>query len=68
MFRHSGFYTWADTVASHFPQLSKPQAFVLALWSFGMTIARSCALGAVADSLSTVFGQSFSTIGSTGLI
>ena len=62
MFRHSGFYTWADTVASHFPQLSKPQAFGLALWSFGMTIARSCTLTAVADSLAVLFGQSFNTV------
>lgn len=42
MFRYPGFYTWADTVAKHFSQLSKPQAFGLALWSFGMIIAKSC--------------------------
>ncbi|WP_227657734.1 transposase [Candidatus Magnetaquicoccus inordinatus] len=62
MFRHPGLYTWVDTVASHFPQLSKPQALVLALWSFGMTIAKSCALGAVADSLATLLGRSFGTM------
>jgi hypothetical protein len=29
------------------PHLSKPQALVLALWSLGMVLARSCALTAV---------------------
>jgi hypothetical protein len=29
------------------PHLSKPQAVVLALWSLGMVLARSCALTAV---------------------
>jgi hypothetical protein len=29
------------------PHLSKPQAAVLALWSLGMVLARSCALSAV---------------------
>jgi hypothetical protein len=62
MFRHPGFYTWADTVAKHFPQLSKPQAFGLALWSFGMTIAKSCSLSTVADSLASLFSQSYNTI------
>src|SRR3712207_8147497 len=31
--------------------LSKPQATVLALWSFGMVLARSCALTAVSHLL-----------------
>ncbi len=38
---------WTNTVTTHFPQLSKPQARVLALWSLGMVVARSCALSAV---------------------
>lgn len=62
MFRHNGFNTWADTVAKHFPQLSKPQAFGLALWSFGMTIAKACTLSAVTDSLSAMFGVSYNTV------
>lgn len=62
MKHHPGFYTWAETVANHFPQLSKAQAFGLALWSFGMTIAKSCSLSAVADSLAALFGQSFNTV------
>ena len=35
---------WTDTIQTHLPHLSKPQATVLALWSLGMVLARSCAL------------------------
>jgi hypothetical protein len=44
-------YQWATVVATQLPQLSKPQATVLALWSVGMVLARSCALTAVASFL-----------------
>lgn len=40
-------YQWTDVITTHLPQLSKPQARVLALWSLGMVLARSCALSAV---------------------
>ena len=40
-------YQWTEVVTSHKPHLSKPQAAVLALWSVGMVLARSCALTAV---------------------
>ena len=40
-------YQWTEVVTSHMPHLSKPQARVLALWSLGMVLARSCALTAV---------------------
>jgi hypothetical protein len=35
----------------HLSSLSTPQATVLALWSFGMVLARSCALSAVSSRL-----------------
>ena len=38
---------WTLTIQAHMPHLSKPQATVLALWSLGMVLARSCALTAV---------------------
>lgn len=44
-------YQWATVVATQLPQLSRPQATVLALWSVGMVLARSCALTAVASFL-----------------
>jgi hypothetical protein len=39
---------WTTVLRTHLPQLSKPQATVLALWRLGMVLARSCALTAVA--------------------
>jgi Transposase DDE domain len=44
---HRAVYQWTEVVTSHMPHLSKPQAAVLALWSLGMVLARSCALTAV---------------------
>ena len=43
----AGFDQWLTTIMQHLSHLSKPQATVLALWSFGMVLARSCALTAV---------------------
>ena len=40
-------YQWTEVVTTYLPHLSKPQATVLALWSIGMVLARSCALSAV---------------------
>jgi hypothetical protein len=44
---HKAVYQWTEVVTTHMPQLSKPQATVLALWSVGMVLARSCALTVV---------------------
>jgi Transposase DDE domain len=44
---HQAVYQWTEEVTRHLPHLSKPQAAVLALWSVGMVLARSCALTAV---------------------
>jgi hypothetical protein len=43
----SAVYQWTEVVTRHMPHLSKPQAAVLAGWSLGMVLARSCALTAV---------------------
>jgi hypothetical protein len=43
----AGFDQWLTTIMQNLSHLSKPQATVLALWSFGMVLARSCALTAV---------------------
>ena len=40
-------YQWTEVVTTHLPHLSEPHATVLALWSVGMVLARSCALSAV---------------------
>jgi hypothetical protein len=43
---------WQTTVSTHLPTLSPAQATVLALWSFGMTLARSCGITSVCALLS----------------
>jgi hypothetical protein len=40
MFCQAAFDQWLTTIMPHLSPLSKPQATVLALWSFGMALAR----------------------------
>ena len=51
MFCQASFDQWQMTIMQHLSHVSKPQATVLALWSFGMVLARSCALSAVSSLL-----------------
>src|SRR5438094_5877820 len=44
---HPRVTAWTTRIHTHLPHLTKPQATVLALWSLGMVLARSCALTAV---------------------
>src|SRR5947208_8523996 len=53
---------WTRTIQTHLPHLSKPQATVLALWSLGMVLARSCALTAVSAFLATWLGRKEQTV------
>ena len=48
---------WTMIIQAHLPHLSKAQATVLALWSLGMVLARSCALTAVSAFLATWLGR-----------
>ena len=50
---HTRVDEWTTIIHTHLPHLSKPQAAVLALWSLGMVLARSCALTAVSLFLAT---------------
>jgi hypothetical protein len=54
---------WSDSVRDAFPHLSKPQALGLALWSFGMVVARSCSLTTVAFFLAKLLRLSAVTVG-----
>lgn len=49
---------WIDTVSTAFPTLSRPQAKVLALWSYGMVIAKSCGIILVCAALAIQLGCS----------
>ena len=42
---------WIETVSSRLPKLSRPQAKVLAYWSYGMVLARSCGITLVCAAL-----------------
>jgi hypothetical protein len=48
---------WTVTIQTPLPQLIKPQATGLALWSLGMVLARSCALTAVSALLAAWLGR-----------
>jgi len=39
--------SWTETIQEHLPVLTKPQAVVLALWSFGIVVMQSCGLSTV---------------------
>lgn len=58
----SAVYQWTTEVTTHLPHLSRPQAAVLALWSLGMVVARSCALTAVAQLLATWQERKFNSV------
>jgi hypothetical protein len=62
MSRHIPLYEWTDEVSTHFPHLSKPEATVLALWSFGIVLAHRCTVPAVANVLGPLLGTSFNTV------
>ncbi len=55
-------YPWTQTIRRQFPELSKPQAAVLGLWSLGMVLARSCAVTAVSVFLATWQGREESAV------
>jgi len=61
MSRRAELSQWTDQVATQFSHLSKPQATVLALWSFGIVLAGSCAQTTVVSFLLPWAGRSFST-------
>ncbi len=47
---------WIETVSTAFPQLSRPQAKVLALCSYGMGLAKACGITLVCAALALQLG------------
>ena len=68
MSRHQPLYRpepleqWTEELAEAFPALSRPQVVGLADWSFGMILARCCALTSVALFLAEYLGQHFDAV------
>ncbi len=53
---------WAATVSTNLPQLTKPQATVLAWWSFGIACTRSCGRLTVATFLALLLDRKVATV------
>ncbi len=58
MSQQSPLSQWVELVSTHLPKLSRPQARVLAYWSFGMVLARSCGITLVCAALALQLGCS----------
>jgi hypothetical protein len=56
MSKENGIESWQAMVIEKMPQLSKPQAVVLGLWSFGMVMTQSCGLTTVASFIAGLQG------------
>ena len=50
---------WEETVSRHLPHLSKPQAVVLALWSYAMIMSQSCGTSSAALWRGELLGGSY---------
>jgi hypothetical protein len=57
-----GLWPWQAELAKRLPGLSRPQVRVLAEWSLGMVLSRSCALSAVSLWWATATGQAIWTV------
>lgn len=55
-------YQWTEEVRSQLPHLSTAEGRVLALWSLGMVVARSCALTAVSLLVAGWLGRKENTV------
>ncbi len=53
---------WAREVSTYLPHLSKPQVMVLAMYSFGMVVLRSCGISSIAYFLAVMLGQEEATV------
>lgn len=49
---------WKGVISERFPNLTKPKATVLALWSFGMALAKSCGITSVVIILASLLSDS----------
>lgn len=62
MSRQEQLSLWSECVSTNLPHLSKPQATVLALWSFGIALTRSCGRSTVATFLALLLNQKVATL------
>ena len=53
---------WAEQVNEHFPHLSRPEAMVLALWSYATQVLQCCGQSQVAGFLALLLDQKVGTL------
>jgi hypothetical protein len=53
---------WTRKVIEKMPNLTKPQAVVLAMWSFGIVMTQSCGLTTVSVFLAELLGKKENTV------
>jgi len=58
----NGLLQWTQEVSTHMPHLSRPQAVVLALWSYGIVMTHCCGITTVAAFLCLLRGEQFETV------
>lgn len=62
MSRQGGLSEWIAELSNRMPHLTKPQATVLAMWSFGIVMTGSCGRRTVATFLALLLGQKVGTV------
>lgn len=62
MSRRDPVFVWSTTVSRRLPHLNRAQAYVLALWSYGMVLAHSCGITSVVALLAPLVGASENTL------
>jgi hypothetical protein len=62
MSRHSELSKWSAELSKRMPHLTKPQAVVLAMWSYGIALTQSCGRRTVALFLVLLLRQKLGTI------
>lgn len=62
MAHQDGLSAWSATVSTNLPHLSGPQARVLALWSYGIVMTRTCGRTTVAAFLALLLGRKAATV------
>lgn len=56
-FNNKQLQMWEKEITKRFPHLSKPQAVVLAILSFGIVIAKSCSISAITLQIASLLGK-----------
>jgi hypothetical protein len=62
MSRHEALSDWTRELSSHMSHLSKPQAAVLAMWSYGIAVTRTCSCYTVAMFLAILLKRKMNTV------